>query len=122
MKEPGDKWLEKYLEGARVEVRAPHGFTQRVMEAVHRESLAIRTTRPTVSRMYRSLGLSFMLAAAVLAASLLVPHGAYPTLIGSGADAALGAGPSATVQNALLGAGRAVQGALGEAHIGGNQE
>jgi hypothetical protein len=122
VKNPQDHQLEKYLGVATDAVRAPHGFTQRVMEAVYRESLAVPTSRLTVSRMYRRLGLSFMLTAAVLAASLLVPHGAYPTLISSGADAALGVGSAATVQNALLGAGHAVQGALGEAHIGGNQE
>jgi hypothetical protein len=72
--------------------------------------------------MYCRLGLSFMLTAAVLAASLLVPHGAYSMLIGGGSDAALGAGPSAAVQNVLAGAGHTVQGALGEQQIGGNQE
>jgi hypothetical protein len=143
----GDQWLETYLDGTREDVRAPHGFAQRVMDAVYREALAGRSlpagivpsgiaarrgirelagsmaARPTVSRMYRRLGVSFMLTAAVLAVSLLIPHGGYPTLIRSGsANEALGAGPSAAVQSALIGAGHAVQGALGEQQIGGNQE
>jgi hypothetical protein len=126
---PGDRWLEAYLDGARENVRAPHGFTQKVMDAVYREALAGHTfpeesvvSRPTVSRMYRRLGVSFMLTAAVLAVSLLIPHGGYPTLIRSGLNDSLGDGPSAAVQSALIGAGHAVQGALGEQQIGGNQE
>lgn len=135
-----DRWLEELLQGAAETVHAPHGFARRVMDGVYRESLAaralpvrpasrghilagaVRSSRPTVARMYRRLGLSFMFTAAVLAASLLVPHGAYPTLIGGGSDSALGAGPSHAVQRALVGAGHAVQGALGEQLIGGNQE
>ena len=134
-----DRWLEEYLQGAAETVHAPRGFARKVMDAVYRESLAgraqavrpasrghipagaVRASQPTVARMYRRLGLSFMFTAAVLAASLLVPHGAYPTLIG-GSDSALGAGPSNVVQRALLGAGHAVQGALGEQLIGGKQE
>jgi len=122
MRNPGDQWLRKHLEAAGDIVRAPRGFTEKVMKAVFRESLAVRVSRPMVSPLYRRLGLSFMLTAAVLAASLLVPRGAYPTLISSGADAPLGTGLSAAVQSALLGAGHAVQGALGEFHIGGNKE
>ncbi len=76
----------------------------------------------TIARTYKRIGLSFVLTAAVLAASLLVPHGAYPMLLGGSGEPALGAGPSHTVQNVLLGAGRAVQGALGESHIGGDQQ
>ncbi len=79
--------------------------------------------RRAASRLYRRLGWSFMLTAAVLALSLLIPHGAYPTLIRAGeAEAALGAGPSAAVRNALAGAGETVQGALGENQIGGSNE
>jgi hypothetical protein len=135
-----DRWLERLLETSRGTARAPHGFALKVMDAVYKESLAGRSTRsfpsaratrfadaaraagPTVGRMYRRLGLSFMLTAAILAASLFVPHGAYTSLVGGGTDAALGPGPSAAVQNALVGAGHAVQGALGEQLIGGNQE
>ena len=64
-----------------------------------------------------------MLTAAVLAVSLLIPNGAYSTLISAGrAEAALGHGPSAMVQDALTGAGEAVQGALGEKQIGRSNE
>ena len=137
-----DRWLERYLESLREHVNAPQGFAQKVMDAVYRESLAGRplaarpepsvkilrrgahaSSGPIVSRMYRRLGLSFMLTAAVLAVSLLIPHGAYSTLIKSGgADAGLAAGPSAAVQEALIHAGHAVQGALGKQQTGGNQQ
>jgi hypothetical protein len=126
---PEDRWLEAYLDRTGENVRAPHGFTHKVMDAVYREALAGRpfpegtaVSQPSVSRMYRRLGVSFMLTAAVLAVSLLIPHGAYTTLIRSGSNDALGAGPSAAVHSALIGAGHAVQGALGEQQIGGNQE
>ena len=131
-----DRVVEALLEGARASARAPQGFSRRVMDAVFRESLAgrsasargtffaaaARISRPTVARIYRRLGLCFMVTAAVLAASLLIPHAGYSTLIGGGPDAVLGTGPSAAVQNVLVGAGQAVQGALGEQQIGGNQE
>jgi hypothetical protein len=134
-----DRRLDAYIEGARQDVRAPRGFAQGVMNAVYREALAGRSLpggaeaarvraegvveRATVSRMYRRLGVSFMLTAAVLAVSLLIPRGAYTSLIGSGGpNDALGSAPSAAVRGALTGAGHAVQGALGEQQIGGNQE
>ncbi len=80
-------------------------------------------TRPSASRLYGRLGWSFMVTAVVLAASLLIPHGAYPALIGSaGGEATLGAAPSAAVQGALEGAGNAVQSALGEKQIGGGNK
>jgi hypothetical protein len=124
-----DRWLQERLEQAGDRVRAPQGFSQRVMNAVYREALAgARGGEPAgapsgarVSRLYRRLALSFMLTGAVLAVSLLVPRGAYPTLIGPGAGTALGAGPTTAVQSALVGAAEAVQGALGERLIGGNQ-
>lgn len=127
----GDEgWLRERLEQAGGQVRAPRGFSQRVMNAVYREALAgVPAREPAaaaspsrVSRLYRRLALSFMLTGAVLAVSLLVPRGAYPTLIGAGAGTALGAGPSTAVQSALVGAADAVQGALGERLIGGNQQ
>jgi hypothetical protein len=133
-----DKLVKALLEGAGQIVRAPQGFSRKVMNAVFRESLAgrdpaaaaretffvtaARTSRPTVARIYRRLGLCFMVTAAVLAVSLLIPHAGYSTLIGGSPDAILGAGPSAAVENVLVGAGHAVQGALGEQEIGGNQE
>jgi len=122
-----DGWLQERLEQAAGPVRAPRGFSQRVMNAVYREALAgVPAGEPSavpapgrVSRLYRRLALSFMLTAAVLLVSLLVPQGAYPTLIGSSAGTALGAGPSTAVRSALVGAADAVQGALGERLIGG---
>jgi hypothetical protein len=124
-------WLDVTLERTRDQVHAPRGFAQRVMESVYRESLAgspaaveggAARQYPSVSRLYRRLGLSLMVTAAVLATSLLVPHGAYTSLIRGSAQAALGDGPSAAVQKVILGAGHAVQGTLGEQQIGGTQE
>ncbi|HTO22555.1 MAG TPA: hypothetical protein VMQ10_08715 [Spirochaetia bacterium] len=117
-----DAWLADQLLRASAPVRAPRGFSQRVMEAVYREALAgAPAARPAVraARLYRRLALSFMITAGVLTVSLLLPHGAYPTLIGAAAGKALGTGPSVAVQTALSGASDAVQGALGERVIGG---
>ena len=131
---PDDRRLERLLERTRDTVRAPHGFASRVMEAVYKESLAegrVATggdgqrarPRAAMSRLYGRLGWSFVLTAGVLAVSLLVPHGAYPTLIrAAGSGAALGTAPSAIVQGTLAGAGEAVQGALGQKLIGGSNE
>jgi len=129
-----DKWLRDRLEQAADDARAPRGFAQRVMSVVYRESLAGppaaeqgaepgAPAAPTpVSRLYRRLALSFMVTAAVLTASLLVPRGAYPTLFESGGAAAgLGTVASTAVNSLLLGAADAIQGALGERTIGGNQ-
>jgi hypothetical protein len=120
--------LEALLERTRDTVRAPRGFADRVMDAVYRESLGGRSPAPeaaglrawpraTVSRLYRRLGWSFMLTAVVLAMSLLIPHGAYSTLIRPGNP-----GPSAAVHNALMDAGEAVKEALGERQNGGRNE
>jgi len=125
-----DGWLQERIEQAGGQVHAPRGFSQRVMNAVYREALAgAPAAEPAaapspwrVSRLYRRLALSFMLTGAVLAVSLLVPRGAYPTLISSSAGTSLGAGPSTAVQSALVGAADAVQGALGERVIGGEQQ
>jgi hypothetical protein len=117
-----DRRLEALLERTRETVRAPRGFSYRVMDVVYKESLVGRSQPAEaaapragpgllVSRLYRRLGWSFMVTAAVLAVSLLIPHGAYPTLVRSG-------GAEAIVQNALVSAGEAVQGALGEKQIG----
>ena len=120
-----DPWMERLLEGTRGTVRAPRGFAHRVMDVVYKESLAAGrrpAPRRTASRLYRRLAWSFMLTAAVLAVSLLIPNGAYPTLVSTGrAEAGLGHGPSAMVQHALTGAGEAVQGALGEKQIRSNE-
>jgi anti-sigma factor RsiW len=99
-------------------VRAPRGFNVRVMNEVYRQALAghpvLEEARALqLKPMYRRLGISFMVTAFVLSASLLIPRAAYPTLIGArGVDA--GVGGSAAVQSVLQGADRAVRGILGE--------
>ncbi len=113
--------------------RAPPGFAARVMEAVYREALA-GGPRPAVSdsrearaarmpaRIYRRLGLSFVLTAGVLAASLFVPRAAYPGLLGTGSAAAgLSRESSAAVRGALNGADSAVRGIL-RAQVNGGSE
>jgi len=127
-----DLWLRERLESAGEEVRAPRGFAQEVMSAVYREALTGArspgpasqplTAQAPATRLYRRLALSFVITAAVLTASLLVPRGAYPSLIGAAAGTALGPGPSTAVQSALSGAAVAVQGALGERVIVGGQQ
>jgi hypothetical protein len=112
--------------------RAPSGFTERVMDAVYREALAgrpgpaVRGKRPAGSpgvpaRMYRRLGLSLLLTAGVLTASLFVPHAAYPGLFGVDfAAAGFSRGSSAAVRGALNGADSAVRGILREHAQGGS--
>jgi hypothetical protein len=100
-----------------------------VMDAVYREALVNRgvpvekdrpaSVRRAPSRMYRRLGLSFLLTAGVLAASLLVPRVAYPVLVGRG-DEGLSRGSSVVVRSALNGAETAVRGILREQGNGGN--
>jgi anti-sigma factor RsiW len=102
-------------------LRAPTGFHDRVMDAVYREALKgapgerAPAARSTSSRLrtYRRLGLSFMLSAVVLAVSLVLPRGLYPSLIRPESVAAgLSRGAPSAVKDALNGAGRAVQGTL----------
>jgi anti-sigma factor RsiW len=108
-------------------VKAPAGFADRVMDAIYSQQVesqptAARTsTNPRVlSPMYRRLGLSFVLTAAVLSASLFVPRASYPFLLGSGGKGAeLSEGGALTVQNVIHGADNAVRGILGEQIIGG---
>jgi anti-sigma factor RsiW len=113
--------------------RAPPGFAARVMDAVYREALSRRQeTRPArmpVQRIYRRLGLSFVLTAGVLAASLFVPRAAYPGLLGAASaaagfsresDAAALRGYGVAVQNALNGADTVVRGILREQANGGS--
>jgi anti-sigma factor RsiW len=107
-------------------IRAPRGFASRVMDAVYREALAgapVRAERDgrlpagaAPGRMYRRLGLSFVLTAGVLAASLLVPRAEYPTLAESG----LSRGSSVVVRSALDGAETAVRDILREHGNGGD--
>ncbi len=112
--------------------RAPPGFAARVMDAVYREALAggprravSESPRAFPSRMpaliYRRLGLSFVLTAGVLAASLFIPRAAYPGLLGTGSVAAvLSRESSVAVRDALNGADSAVRGILREQADGGS--
>ena len=112
--------------GAEHALRAPAGFHERVMDAVYREALkgspaelpaaeqaaAAGSPSPRL-RTYRRLGLSFLLSAAVLTVSLVLPRGLYPSLFRPESVAAgLSRGAPSAVKEALDGAGRAVQGTL----------
>lgn len=113
---------------AEPQVLAPPGFTGRVMDAVYRaalsgapdESATVNAARPgswTLARLrtYRRLGLSFMLAAAVLTAGLVLPQSFYPEVIRTDRVAAgLARDGQSAVRDALHGAGRTVQVALGK--------
>jgi anti-sigma factor RsiW len=114
-------------------IAAPHGFLDAVMDRVYAEALAPRPApvqgeasrsggRLALGGMYRRLGLSFMLTAAVLATSLLVPRASYATLLGGqGQESGFGQGSAATVRAALQGADQAVRGILGERMNGGER-
>jgi anti-sigma factor RsiW len=106
-------------------VRAPKGFSDKVMEGVYLQALhgssAPEPDAPALRRLpargYRRLGLSFVVTAAVLAASLLIPRVAYPTLFTS---ADLGTGSATVVREMVQGADRAVQQILTEQNNGGS--
>jgi anti-sigma factor RsiW len=107
-------------------VRAPKGFSDKVMEGVYRQALAGATaagreetheSRRFPARGYRRLGLSFVVTATVLAASLLIPRVAYPTLFTSGD---IGAESASVVRDAVQGADRAVQQILTDRNNGGS--
>jgi anti-sigma factor RsiW len=110
-------------------MRAPTGFTVRVMDSVYRAALSgapdEQTTldaahpaagmQPARTRTYRRLGLSFMLAATVLTTGLVLPQGFYPAAIRTESVAAgLSRDRPSPVKVALDGAGRTVQSALGK--------
>jgi anti-sigma factor RsiW len=128
--------------GAESRARAPHGFAHRVMDTVYREALvgvprpsdaaaraaaargaaARRASARAPARGYRRLGLSFVLTAGVLAASLFIPRIAYPSLMAaSGAGAGFAGESSTSIRAALDGADAAMRGILGENGNGGNQ-
>ncbi len=103
-------------------VKAPSGFADRVMEAIYRQPLVEERgrNRRMPSPMYRRLGLSFVLTAAVLMASLFVPRASYPFLFGNGGQGTgFSEGSALTVQKAIHGADNAVRGILGGQVIGG---
>jgi len=120
-------------------LRAPEGLLEGVMGAVYREALAgsrdgesrreaagpeasrreaavaagsqAASWPAGLSRVYRRLGLCFMLSAAVLVASLVVPRAFYPLQPEAVRDCLAPQGAS-VVKEALSGAGRAVSGLL----------
>jgi anti-sigma factor RsiW len=131
-------------------VRAPRGFTSAVMDAVYREALApqhaadgegmerqgadggraawglsafartgARSPLP-VLRMYRRLGLSFVLTAVVLTASLLIPRFSYPALLTEqGIGAGVGRGSAVIAQGTLENANQAMRVLMGGNTSGG---
>jgi anti-sigma factor RsiW len=115
--------------GVEPRVRAPRGFTDRVMDVVYREALAggarpqgVERPSRVPARGYRRLGLSFLLTAGVLAASLFIPRIAYPSLMAvSGAGAGFVGEGTTAVRGALDGADAAMRGMLGENVNGGSQ-
>lgn len=130
-------------------IQAPRGFTDAVMDAVYKEALAPRSrrsrtagestaaswglargreapsmagARPALGRMYRRLGFSFVVTAAVLAASLFIPRASYDTLLGvRESESGFVAGGSTAVQAVLQNADEAVMGILGEHRNGGSR-
>jgi len=98
-------------------VRAPRGFADRVMEAVYRQQPAVAAEpRRRAAPMYRRLGLSFVITAAVLTASLLIPRVAYPSLVGGREITA-----DRAVKQAMAGADSTVRGILGGQENGGTK-
>ncbi len=101
-------------------VAAPRDFRAVVMDHVYRLSLAGYPSRwaeeekeTQRGRFYRRLGLSFMLSAAILTVSLVVPRISYPTILpGKTVAADLSAGGSSVVKGTLADADRVVRGAL----------
>jgi anti-sigma factor RsiW len=119
-------------------LKAPRGFSDRVMAGVYRQALqglprpeaavaqgargprghAEAASRGAAAKVYRRLGLSFLLTAGVLAVSLLVPRIAYPTLLGR-QGAVIDRESRSAVRGLLMEADSAVRGALGEPNTGG---
>ena len=95
---------------------APDDLESRIMAAIAREA-ALRDSelasdrRAEVNPLYRRLGLSFVLTAALLAGSLFIPHGAYFSLVGSPAVATY-LGPERGLKETLARAGGVVRGTL----------
>ncbi len=102
-------------------VRAPLGFADSVMEAVYREALGSgagaaapeQAGPPAAGPFYRRLGLSFVLTAAVLGASLLVPSLSYARIIKMETMSTIDFAKPSLVKGILDGAGSAVRGTLG---------
>jgi hypothetical protein len=109
-------------------IRAPKGFADRVMAGVYRQALAgapvsVPERAPAAgrapSRVYRRMGYAFVVTATVLAASLLVPRVAYPTLF---ASAGMERGGTSVVKEIMNGADTVVQEILSERSNGGSAQ
>jgi anti-sigma factor RsiW len=106
--------------GSPTTVVAPTGFRSRVMNEVHRLAMTGYPTRAAADhremqrgRFYRRLGLCFMLSAAVLSVSLIIPRASYPTIFASRTVAAdLSTGGAPIVRMTMAGAARVVRGTL----------
>jgi anti-sigma factor RsiW len=119
----------RLLQAAFVDVptaKAPEGFTDAVMDAVYREALAPAAAREDagrpqpVLRMYRRVGLSFVLTAAVLAVSLFIPRLSYSTLLTEhGIGAGVGEGSAVIAQGTLENADQAMRALMGGNTNGG---
>jgi anti-sigma factor RsiW len=101
-------------------ITAPPGFRANVMKEVYRLAMAGYPSRTDAEekesqrgRFYRRLGLCFMLSAAILAVSLVIPRLSYPTIFTSKTVAAdLSVNGASVVRVTLAGADRVVRGAL----------
>ena len=96
-------------------LRAPEGFSRRVMEAVYRESLRggpAALDPAERSRAFRRVGLSFVFSALVLALMLVAPAGILPRGPAAPLTAALEGPASAGVADFLRGADTLVRDAL----------
>ncbi len=99
---------------------APAGFRRNVMEKVYRLGMAGYPSRAVETDkearrggFYRRLGLCFMLSAAILAVTLVIPRASYPGILASKVVAAdLGSDRTSIVRMTLVGADRLVRGTL----------
>jgi len=99
---------------------APEGLHRRVMDEVYRLAMAGYPHRAGADekeaqrgRFYRRLGLCFMLSAAILAVSLVIPRVSYPTIFAGTAVAAdLSSNGARIARITLIDADRVVRGTL----------
>ena len=112
-------------------ISAPAGFFQHVMDGVYREARAAPRAAAAESRargfglsasslFYRRLGVSLVLTAGVLGASLFLPAAAYTRLLQTGSGKDISWESSGVVRSALAGATSTVRGILGESPRGGD--
>lgn len=106
---------------ATTRMHAPESLVSRVMNEVYREAVVRRGAAgrtPTAAPLYRRLGYSFVMTAALLVASLFVPRIAYPNLLHSGLlSASLGEGKPAAVAQFVEDAGQGVGAVIGRESV-----